>query len=87
MRDSGSWSGAAAPSGGHECRIVDPERRLPAPDGTVGEIWVAGPSVASGYWRRPEETDETFGATLAAGDGRTYLRTGDLGFVHGRSSS
>ncbi len=37
---------------------------------------------SSGYWRRPEDTIETFGATLATGGGPTYLRTGDLGFVH-----
>jgi amino acid adenylation domain-containing protein len=75
--------GCGGTFGGHECRIVDPESSLPAPDGTVGEVWVAGPSVVSGYWRRPEDTKETFGATLATGDGKTYLRTGDLGFMHG----
>ena len=37
-----------------------------------GEICVKGPSVASGYWNRPEATAETFGGG--------YLRTGDLGF-------
>ncbi len=75
--------GCGATFAGHDCRIVDPETRQPAAPGTVGEIWVAGPSVVSGYWRRPEDTTETFGATLAGGDGTTYLRTGDLGFVHG----
>lgn len=30
------------------------------PDGTIGEIWIAGPNLASGYWNRPEETAETF---------------------------
>jgi amino acid adenylation domain-containing protein len=51
-----------------EVRIVD------------GEIWVSGPCVAAGYWNRPEETRETFGAMFQDG-GRPYLRTGDLGFV------
>lgn len=32
-----------------ELRIVD-ETGAPAPDGTPGEIWVRGPSVASAYW-------------------------------------
>src|SRR5262249_10607591 len=50
------------------------------PDGSVGEVWVRGPSVARGYWNRPELTEETFRAQLADGDG-PYLRTGDLGFV------
>ncbi|MDQ1538764.1 MAG: hypothetical protein QOE58_3157, partial [Actinomycetota bacterium] len=45
--------------------IVDPESRSSCPDGQVAEIWTAGPSVAQGYWNRPQETEETFGAYLA----------------------
>jgi FkbH-like protein len=60
--------------------IVQPETGTPCPPGRIGEIWVAGASVASGYWRRPEETAVTFGARLADGSG-PWLRTGDLGFV------
>ncbi len=45
--------------------IVDPETSARLPDGRVGEIWVAGPSVAQGYWGRPEATEATFRATLA----------------------
>jgi amino acid adenylation domain-containing protein len=74
--------GCGGAFGGHECLIVDAENRKPAPNGTVGEVWVAGPSVVSGYWRRPQDTNETFGATLAADSGKAYLRTGDLGFKH-----
>ncbi|HEX4959260.1 MAG TPA: amino acid adenylation domain-containing protein [Thermoanaerobaculia bacterium] len=59
---------------------VDPESGESCPPGRVGEIWVAGPSVAQGYWQRPEETAATFGARLADGSG-PFLRTGDLGFV------
>jgi acyl-CoA synthetase (AMP-forming)/AMP-acid ligase II len=61
--------------------IVDPDTRVPCLSGRVGEIWVSGPSVAQGYWNRPEETADTFRATLATGDG-PFLRTGDLGFFH-----
>lgn len=61
--------------------IVNPETFAAAGAGEVGEIWVAGPSIARGYWNRPEETTRTFGAHLSdSGDG-PYLRTGDLGFV------
>jgi acyl-CoA synthetase (AMP-forming)/AMP-acid ligase II len=60
--------------------IVDPETHERRADGEVGEIWIAGPSVAGGYWERAEESAAVFGARLADGDG-PFLRTGDLGFV------
>ncbi|MCW5978310.1 MAG: HAD-IIIC family phosphatase [Bryobacteraceae bacterium] len=63
--------------------IVDPESRQRRLEGEVGEIWVAGPGVALGYWNREEETRETFQATLAGGEG-PFLRTGDLGFLRNR---
>ncbi|GAB7045401.1 AMP-binding protein [Catenuloplanes indicus] len=59
-------------------RIVDPDTAAVLPDGTVGEIWVSGASVARGYWGRPDETARTFGARTGTGDG-PFLRTGDLG--------
>jgi amino acid adenylation domain-containing protein len=62
--------------------IVDPESLAACPAGAVGEIWVAGPSVAQGYWGQPEETERTFGAVTAPG-GEPWLRTGDLGFLAG----
>ncbi|HEY1297336.1 MAG TPA: fatty acyl-AMP ligase, partial [Chloroflexota bacterium] len=61
--------------------IVDPRTLTPCPDGQVGSIWLSGPSVAQGYWQQPADTVETFHATLAD-DRRTYLQTGDLGFIH-----
>lgn len=64
-------------------RIVDPAGDRVLPDGEVGEIRVAGASVAAGYWRRPEQTAEVFGSRIAGEEG-TWLRTGDLGaFVDG----
>lgn len=59
--------------------IVDPDTGQRLPDGRVGEIRVAGPIVARGYWGRPDATEETFGAQV---EGEKYLRTGDLGFRH-----
>ncbi|HEV2854487.1 MAG TPA: AMP-binding protein, partial [Thermoanaerobaculia bacterium] len=61
--------------------IADPESRLALPEGQVGEVWISGPSVAGGYWNRPEETERMFGARLADGGPERYLRTGDLGFL------
>jgi amino acid adenylation domain-containing protein len=60
--------------------IVEPESLTPCAPGAVGEIWVSGPSVARGYWNKPEETERTFHARLP-GDSRRYLRTGDLGLL------
>jgi acyl-CoA synthetase (AMP-forming)/AMP-acid ligase II len=62
--------------------IVDPETRLKRLENEVGEIWVAGGSVARGYWRRPDETRAAFRAELADTGEGPFLRTGDLGFVH-----
>ncbi|MGH9665299.1 MAG: beta-ketoacyl synthase N-terminal-like domain-containing protein, partial [Bryobacteraceae bacterium] len=67
------------PSIGCTVVVVDPERCIPLEDGGTGEIWVAGPHIAHGYWGRTEETERTFGARLASGEG-PFLRTGDLGF-------
>jgi acyl-CoA synthetase (AMP-forming)/AMP-acid ligase II len=72
--------GCGRPTGGAEVRIVDPETRAPLPDDHVGEIWVRGPSVASGYWGNVGD-QSTFGATLADDDGSAWMRTGDLGFL------
>jgi acyl-CoA synthetase (AMP-forming)/AMP-acid ligase II len=67
------------PGPGTRVLIVDPVAGEPSGPGKVGEIWVSSPSVADGYWRRPAETAQTFGAVTRAGDG-PFLRTGDLGF-------
>lgn len=60
--------------------IIDPDTHKPSAPGHIGEIWLASPAVAAGYWNKPAETAETFGARTADGDG-PFLRTGDLGFL------
>ncbi len=61
--------------------IVRPDTRTRCAADEVGEIWVADPAVAAGYWERPAETEETFGAhTVDTAEG-PFLRTGDLGFL------
>jgi acyl-CoA synthetase (AMP-forming)/AMP-acid ligase II/acyl carrier protein len=65
----------------HKVVIVDPELRLPCKPGEVGEIWLAGGSVAQGYWDRMEETEAAFGAYLSNSGEGPFLRTGDLGCV------
>ena len=65
-------------------RIVDPDTSIECPAETIGEIWVHGGNVATGYWQNPEETESTFGGRLVAPSAGTpegpWLRTGDLGF-------
>ena len=71
---------------GLEVVIADPETCARRAAGEVGEIWIAGPSVAQGYWNRPEETRATFQAHLMDTGAETgagpFLRTGDLGYLH-----
>ena len=69
--------GAENPEGGR-LAIVDPETRQRCPAGRVGEVWVTGPNVSAGYWKRPEDTAEVFGASL---ENESWLRTGDLGVL------
>lgn len=57
-----------------ECQIVDPETGAPLGVGQLGEVWIRGPQVMKGYWKRPEETARTI-----TSDG--WLRTGDIGRV------
>ncbi|HEY0171708.1 MAG TPA: amino acid adenylation domain-containing protein, partial [Pyrinomonadaceae bacterium] len=78
--------GCGGPGSGQQVLVVDPETRRPCAPGHVGEIWVAGASVARGYWERHEETERVFGVqtsveAAAQGDAVSYLRTGDLGFL------
>ena len=69
------------PAIGVDLKVVDEEGMLIAADEQqVGEIWVTGPSVARGYWNRPDETRQTFKAFLSDGEG-PFLRTEDLGFI------
>ncbi|MCZ9307649.1 fatty acyl-AMP ligase [Corynebacterium sp. c8Ua_181] len=67
--------------------IVDPETRAEVEDGVIGEIWVHGPNIASGYLNRPEKTSATFRNTL--GDRQQeglpeddyWMATGDLAAI------
>ncbi|MCP4658098.1 MAG: AMP-binding protein, partial [bacterium] len=64
-----------------EIAIVDPLTRSRCAPTEIGEIWVRGPSIAQGYWRRPAETEELLRARLADTGEGPFLRTGDLGFL------
>ena len=55
-----------------ESRIVDEEGNE-LPPGETGELWLAGPSVTSGYWNRPDENEKAFA-------GR-WFKTGDAALI------
>jgi fatty acid CoA ligase FadD32 len=77
---------AGKPAGQHVC-IVDPVDRTARPDGEVGEVWVHGPNLATGYWGQPEHSEEVFNGRLVGGENGSpvtgWLRTGDLGVTCG----
>jgi fatty-acyl-CoA synthase len=60
-----------------DARVVDPDTLQEMPQGEAGEIIICGPSVFSGYWKRPDATEAAF-ITL---EGQRYFRSGDLGRV------
>ncbi|MDO4570141.1 MAG: aminotransferase class I/II-fold pyridoxal phosphate-dependent enzyme [Planctomycetia bacterium] len=67
--------------------IVNPDTEEVCVEGEVGEIWINGPSVAQGYWEKPEVTKKAFHASIKNFRpsrpvvSEPYFRTGDLGFV------
>ena len=75
--------------------IVDPETGKEVPDDSVGEIWLHGMNIGSGYWERDEESRETFQnylTPLSEGshsegvknlEKAKWMRTGDFGVYHG----
>ncbi|SOZ10553.1 condensation domain-containing protein [Cupriavidus taiwanensis] len=71
--------GCGFPRAGHAVRITGADRQA-LPDGQIGEIEIAGPSLCGGYWRNAEASAAAYGDDAGAG---RWLRTGDLGLWHG----
>jgi acyl-CoA synthetase (AMP-forming)/AMP-acid ligase II len=63
-----------------DAAIVSPDDGQELPEGSIGEIWVAGDGIADGYWNNGDQTDRIFHAALAGRKSR-FVRTGDLGFM------
>ncbi|RAV07811.1 fatty-acid--CoA ligase [Mycolicibacterium sp. GF69] len=72
--------------------VVDHDTATELPDGQIGEIWISGQNMGTGYWGKPDETVATFQNILksrtnpshaqGAEDDATWVRTGDLGAYH-----
>ena len=62
---------------GHRLSIRQADTPAPCAEGRLGEICFGGPSVAQGYWNKPEESAQVFVEEA----GVRWLRTGDLGFM------
>jgi len=82
QRDGTSVVGCGHAGTGMRVEIVEADTCRPTAPGAEGEIWVAGGSVAQGYWNRHELTERVFRARLNADDPTAFLRTGDLGHLH-----
>ena len=73
--------------GTQQLKIVDPGTDAAGTsrvctNGEIGELWLAGDSVAAGYWNQPDLSQQVFHAQIEGDNGSdslTYLRTGDLG--------
>lgn len=65
-------SSCGRPYPGVEVAIVD-ENDNPLPPDAVGEIVIRSPSLMAGYWRRPEDTEETMR--------NGWLHSGDAGYL------
>ena len=63
---------------GTTARVLD-SQLVPCPDNEVGEIYLAGPTLARGYLGRPDLTAERFVADPHGAPGSRMYRTGDLG--------
>ena len=68
--------------GNQQLAVIDPQSHERCSEGTLGEIWVRGESLARGYWNRGGDLDsQLFQAVILGEEDETYLRTGDLGFL------
>lgn len=80
-QDGRELVGCGFPRAGHAIRIAGADGQA-LPDGQIGEIEIAGPSLCGGYWRNARASAAAFGDDAESGADR-WLRTGDLGLRHG----
>jgi acyl-CoA synthetase (AMP-forming)/AMP-acid ligase II len=74
------WAAEHADSVGFAAPVVDLDLADVDPASGVGELLIRGPHVVAGYWRKPEQTAQTFvDGWLRSGD---LARIDDEGLVH-----
>jgi amino acid adenylation domain-containing protein/non-ribosomal peptide synthase protein (TIGR01720 family) len=61
--------------GGRRLYVLD-ELRTPCPEGVIGDLWIGGEALATGYLNRPDLTAERFCLV----EGERLYRSGDLAF-------
>ena len=66
-------------------KVVNPRTCMEMTEGREGGIWVHSESKALGYWGKEKLSKETFHAELVGDKEKTYLRTGDMGFLRSGS--
>jgi len=66
------------PCDGQKIYIVDEDGSL-VKEGEVGELYVSGPTLMTGYWNDPEKTERLMFKNLFSGEGdQKIYKTGDL---------
>lgn len=71
------------PGDGQIIKIVDPETLVEKKHGEIGEIWLQGPSVTKGYWKKQALNQAVFQARLKGAEHLGgFLRTGDTGYLY-----
>ncbi|MFA0810051.1 amino acid adenylation domain-containing protein [Microbulbifer epialgicus] len=78
--DSVSLVGCGHAHTNHKIKIVDQSNLKELKERQIGEIWVKGPSISSGYWMKGCQNENKFRQSLSFDD-HGYMRTGDLGFI------
>ena len=66
---------------GQDIIIVEPESQVELAEAKVGEIWISGENISSGYYKNNDANKKSF-ACLTDKEGHVYYRTGDLGFFY-----
>lgn len=69
-----SMAAIGKPFEGIDAIIADEEGNQLA-SGEIGELWISGPQIMSGYWNDPEKSMACF---ALGKDKKTYYKTGDL---------